>query len=327
VNTKTYLITGSSGFVGGALTKRLLRSRERVVTLVRDGEPPTLSNLPKPEIVRGDVEDLRTLERVIAEYQPDTIFHLAAQAIVGTSKRDPYGTLETNVRGTYAMLEAFRRQRKSKKDVLVIASSDKAYGDTKILANDKPFEERLPYREGDPLQGRGIYDVSKSCCDMIAQSYAEEFALNVGIVRAGNIYGPGDTDMTRIIPSMMESIRLGYDPVILSDGTPVRDYLYIDDAVDAYIQLGSKLEYDPRGQSAFNFAGGEPISVIDLVNFTLELLDKKHLRPDVRGSRRGEIQHQVLDTSAARQIMGWKPHVNLAAGLKKTWDALTWEKK
>ncbi len=306
----TYLITGSSGFVGGALARYLLRLvGTRVVALERDEQSPIGC-----DVVRGDVTDLRTLERAIAEHQPDVIFHLAAQAIVGTARRDPYGTMETNVRGTYAMLEAFRRQKKPGSR-LIIASSDKAYGETRTDTDGMV----LSYRENDPLEGRGIYDVSKSCCDLIAQSYAREYGLMVGIVRAGNIYGPGDRDMTRIIPSIMEDIRVGRDPIIMSDGSPVRDYLYIDDAVQAYMKVEEHLQY-ARDARAFNFAGGEPVSVLELVNLMLQITNKTYLKPKILGSRRDEIQHQVLNTADAR-AMGWIPRVNLHTGLMKTWVA------
>lgn len=306
------LVTGATGFVGGRLAVRLLERGDQVVTLCRDGDPPAGC-----EVVRGELEDLRTCERAINEHQPDMIFHLAAQAIVPHAKRDPFSTLETNVRGTYNLLEAYRRHRKHR-STLVVASSDKAYGELRERA----------YYEDDPLAGRGPYDVSKSCTDLIAQSYAFEYHIPIGVVRAGNIYGPGDSDKTRIIPTIVDSLTKGNPVEILSDGSPIRDYIWIDDVVDGYLRTASYVSpisgaRDAEWPFCVNLAGGEPVSVLDLVRIATEewkaLRDLSHYYdPVIKGTRTGEINTQILSTSRARAKLGWRPSVPLREGLRRT---------
>lgn len=297
----TVLVTGATGFVGGRLATRLLQQGNRVVALCRDGDPPKGC-----EVVRGDIEDLHTCERAMVEYEPTRIYHLAAQAIVRHAKRDPYATMETNIRGTYSMLEAYRRHYPGPSS-MVVASSDKAYGELDVGSK---------YTEDTRLHGRGPYDVSKSCADLIAQSYAREYSLPIGIVRAGNIYGPGDTDMTRIIPSAVAAIRNWKSPEILSDGTPVRDYIWIDDVVDGYLKVADHAAVHDMCQ--FNLSGGEPISVSRLIQLLIEVSDNRVGMPVPADVRRSEIHYQVLDTSLARKVLGWAPKVTLRDGLWRT---------
>ncbi len=307
-----YVITGATGFVGGALARSLLNERHTVTALVRDGSAPVGCR-----VIRGELEDIRTMERIIVESRPDGVFHLAAQAIVGTAKREPFNTFESNVRGTYNLLEAVRRHDNSVP--IVVASSDKAYGETRVYADG-----RAPYEEGDALNGRGFYDCSKSCTDLIAQSYAHS-GMHVAVVRAGNIYGPGDADMSRIVPSIVDDLISNRVLNITSDGSPVRDYLYIDDAVSAY---RSVMSYLGGGQfcahTAFNFAGGEPVSVLQLVERVKDVaadIDFGRygvINHTVLGQRTGEIHHQTLDCSKAKSTLNWHPTTDLVEGLRQT---------
>ncbi len=315
------VITGTTGFVGSALASRLIYNGIRVIALCRDGEPPTGC-----EIVRGELEDLRTCERLISEYRPDSVFHLAAQAMVGVAKRDPFNTFEANVRGTYNLLEAFRRH-KTENAVMIVASSDKAYGN--IPYQDNPFPAARQYHEDDPLEGRGPYDCSKSCADLITQSYEIEYNLNIAIARCGNIYGPGDKERTRIVPSIVDDIINARAPLIQSDGKPVRDYLYIDDAVDAYLSIEKYLKTRPafinplRG-TAFNFSGNNPKRVLEVV-FKLTHIAKDlgiyHKPYEILGGRSKEIYWQDLNTRNANEILKWFPLVSLDRGLRLTLEA------
>jgi CDP-glucose 4,6-dehydratase len=314
----TVVVTGASGFIGGALTRSLLGLSHRVVTLCRDGEV----DVPGRDVVRGELEDLRACERLINEHQPCAVFHLAAQAMVQRAQRDPWATMESNVRGTYNLLEAFRRHA-PQGAIFVMASSDKAYGE---------IRGGRSYHEDDPLEGRGPYDCSKSCADLIAQSYALEYGLKLGIVRAGNVYGPGDTDSSRIVPSLVADLMANRDPTIMSDGTPVRDYLYITDAIAGYLSLWRHLDsleagVAGRGALAVNLSGGEPISVEDLAWTAIKVREglerqrhpghePKVLRPNILGVRRGEISRQVLDCSFAKRELKWEPAVDLDTGLR-----------
>lgn len=302
------LVTGASGFLGRHLVDLLRTRGHEVWAVVHDAD---VGSGPQTPVIRGSVDDLHCCERAVVESQADVVFHLAAQAIVPHARRDPFNTLEANVRGTYSLLEAFRRYRMSHA-IAVIASSDKAYGE--------PGPDGV-YHEVSPLRGRGPYDVSKSCADLIAQAYALEFGLPIGIVRAGNIYGPGDVDMTRIVPCVASAIARGCGPELTSDGTPVRDYLYVSDAVSAYELLAEHVMCSGGGPQAFNFSGGEPISVLGLAETAIRVGHGDHaLTPVVRGTRTGEIQSQVLDSSRARKTLGWHPQVKLEMGLRNTID-------
>lgn len=304
------LITGATGLVGGWLVSRLLESGAAVVCVVRDWVPR--SELVQSRLIehvtvaRGDVRDQQQLERLLGEYEIDTVIHLAAQTIVGIANRNPVSTFETNIGGTWALLEACRRSPSVRQ--IVLASSDKAYGD----------HERLPYDEDTPLQGRHPYDVSKSCADLIAQAYATTYDLPVAITRCGNFYGGGDLNWNRIVPGTIRSVLRGQRPVIRSDGLYIRDYFYVEDGAAAYMLLAERLAADPslRGQ-AFNFSNETQMTVLELVQRILTLMGSD-LEPDVRNEATNEILRQQLSAARARELLGWRPLFTLDEGLRKT---------
>lgn len=304
------LVTGATGLVGGWTVRRLLSLGADVVTIVRDWVPQAELNISglhlKTNTVRGDVCDQSLVERVLGEYEVDTVIHLAAQTIVGIANRNPISTFETNIAGTWRLLEACRRSPSVRQ--IVLASSDKAYGDQSVL----------PYNEETPLQGKHPYDVSKSAADLIAQSYAESFNLPIVISRCGNFYGGGDLNWSRIVPGTIRSVLRGDRPLIRSNGQLVRDYFYVEDGAAAYTTLAEKLAADPtlRGH-AFNFANEDRLTVIELVRRILSLMDSK-LEPLVRDQASNEIQCQYLDSGKARKLLGWRPNYSLEEGLSRT---------
>ncbi len=254
---KTCLVTGATGFLGGSLVARLLDEGAEVVALVRDMVPQSRFHAgdlaARAKVVRGQLEDYELIEHAINEYAVDTVFHLAAQAIVGVANRNPMSTFESNIKGTWVLLEACRRVPTIER--VIVASSDKAYGD----------HDMLPYQEDFALQGRHPYDVSKSCADLIALSYAATYKLPVSITRCGNLFGPGDLNVNRIVPGTCLSIVDGERPVIRSDGSPVRDYVFVEDIVSGYLKLGEHMGDDAVVGRAFNFGTGDPVSALDLV--------------------------------------------------------------
>ena len=304
------LVTGATGLVGAWLTRCLTEAGADVVCLVRDWVPQSelvrAHTIEQVKVVRGDVRDRDLLERAIGEYEIDTIFHLAAQTIVGTANRNPVSTFESNIQGTWNLLEACRRSPGVR--AIVIASSDKAYGD----------QEELPYSEEAPLQGRHPYDVSKSCADLIAQAYAETYGQPVAVTRCGNFYGGGDLNWNRLIPGTIRSALKNERPVIRSDGTLIRDYFYVEDGAAAYMQLAEALHARPelRGE-AFNFSNEIQVDVLTLTHKILERM-KSSLQPDVRAEARNEIQHQWLSAAKARKMLGWSPAFTLDEGLDRT---------
>lgn len=310
------LVTGATGLVGGWLVRRLLGAETDVVCLIRDWIPQSELNssgmLDRVKLVRGDVRDQRLLERVLGEHEIDTVIHLAAQTIVPVANRNPVSTLETNVAGTWALLEAARRSPTVKQ--IVFASSDKAYGD----------QTKLPYNETMPLQGRHPYDVSKSAADLIAQAFAVTYGLPVAITRCGNFYGGGDLNWSRIVPATIRSVLRGQRPVIRSDGTYVRDYFYVEDGAAAYTFLAECLAGD-RGLAgqAFNFSTEQPITVLDLARLILRLMGSD-LEPDVRSEATNEIPCQHLSSEKARTQLGWVPEFKLEDGLERT---IAWYRK
>ena len=306
------LVTGATGLLGGWLVRRLLEAEADVVCLVRDWVPQSefvrarLNDRVK--VVTGDVRSQSLLERVLGEYEIDTVIHLAAQTIVSIANRNPVSTLETNIAGTWATLEACRRSSSVKQ--IVVASSDKAYGEHK----------QLPYNEDAPLVGRHPYDVSKSCADLIAQSYAVTYSLPVAITRSGNFYGGGDLNWNRLVPGTIRSVLRGKRPVIRSDGKFVRDYLYVDDGAAANMLLAERLASDKTliGQ-AFNFSNESQATVLEVVERILKLM-RSELEPEVRNEAVNEIREQYLNAQKARQILGWKPLFTLDEGLRHTID-------
>lgn len=305
-------VTGATGLVGSWLVKSLIAAGADVVCLVRDWVPQSelvrANYLEHVTTVRGELRDQATLERVLGEYEIDTVIHLAAQTIVGVANRNPVSTFESNIGGTWSLLEACRRSPQVKQ--IVIASSDKAYGS----------QEALPYTENTPLNGEHPYDVSKSCADLIAKSYANVYDLPVVITRCGNFYGGGDLNWNRIVPGMIRSVLRGNQPEIRSDGTYVRDYFYVEDGAAAYMLLAEKLAADRSliGE-AFNFSNEAQITVSELTTMILSLMNSDFV-PIVRGEATNEIKHQYLSAEKARRILGWSPRFTLEEGLTKTID-------
>ena len=307
---RSVLVTGCTGLLGNWLVAELLERGALVTGLVRDLIPQ--SRLYAGEwykqinIVRGCVEDLPTVERAINEYEIDTVFHLAAQTIVGVANREPLATFETNIKGTWNILEACRRIGGVSR--IVIASSDKAYGDQLVL----------PYSETTPLQGEHPYDVSKSCADLISRTYYVSYGLPVCITRCGNFYGGGDLNFNRIVPSTIRSALRDKPVVIRSDGTFIRDYFYAKDGVLAYLHLAEQMDRKEILGEAFNFSNELQISVRGMVDHVLRLMGKSHLEPVVLNRAKNEIKHQYLSADKARKMLGWESKYPLEEGLKET---------
>jgi CDP-glucose 4,6-dehydratase len=305
-------VTGATGLVGGCLVGRLLEAGADVVCLVRDWVPrcelARSGMLERVKVVRGDICDEALLERALGEYEIHTVFHLAAQTIVGIANRNPISTFEANIRGTWATLEASRRTRTVKQ--IVLASSDKAYGD----------QEVLPYDELMPLKGSHPYDVSKSCADLVAQTYAASYGLPVVITRCGNFYGGGDLNWNRIVPGTIRSVLRGQRPLVRSDGRSIRDYFYVEDGADAYMLLAEALARRPElAGEAFNFSNELQVTVLDLVGTILDLM-RSDLEPDVRNEASNEIAHQYLSAEKVRRELKWAPSFSLEEGLRRTID-------
>lgn len=303
-------VTGATGLVGSWLVPQLAAAGADVVCLMRDWVPQSelirTGTLERVKVVRGDVREREILERSLGEYEIDTVIHLAAQTVVTIANRNPISTFESNISGTWNLLEACRRSSKVRQ--IVVASSDKAYGD----------RTEFPYREESPLQGQHPYDVSKSCADLIAHMYAVSYDLPVAITRCGNFYGGGDLNWNRIIPGTIRSILRGQNPIIRSDGEYVRDYFYVEDGAAAYMYLAEKLAMNPdlKGE-AFNFSNEEPLTVSEIVEKILSLMGSR-LQPEIRNEVTNEIRSQSLSAEKARRHLGWKPLFDLEQGLKRT---------
>ena len=303
-------VTGATGLVGGWLVKRLIEAGADVVCLVRDWVPQSelaRSGLfDRVKVARGELKDQLEIERVLGEYEIDTVIHLAAQTIVGVANRNPVSTFESNIAGTWSLLEACRRSPRVKQ--IVAASSDKAYGS----------QEKLPYTEETPLTGEHPYDVSKSCSDLIAASYAKVYDSPVVITRCGNFYGGGDLNWNRIVPGTIRSIIRGKEPEIRSDGTFIRDYFYVEDGAVMYMMLAEKLAADPSlAGEAFNFSNEIQVTVLDLTERILGRMGSD-LKPVIRNEASNEIKHQYLSAEKARTRLGWKPLFDLDGGLDRT---------
>lgn len=303
-------VTGATGLVGGWLVHRLVEAGADVVCLVRDWVPQSelvrARLIESVKVVRGDVRDQALLEMTLGEYEISTVIHLAAQTIVTIANRNPISTFETNIGGTWALLEACRRSPTVKQ--IVLASSDKAYGD----------HDSLPYDELTPLQGRHPYDVSKSCADLIAQAYAKTYDLPLAVTRCGNFYGGGDLNWNRIVPGTIRSVLRGNRPIIRSDGQYIRDYFYVEDGAAAYMLLAEKLGENRNlfGQ-AFNFSNEMQVTVLELVEKILAIMNSAYA-PDVRSEATNEIRHQYLTAAKARRDLKWQPLFTLDEGLRRT---------
>lgn len=312
---KVVLVTGITGLVGSSLGARLVKLGAKVIGIVRDEVPESnfyrLGLDQKTTVVRGDLQDFSVAERTINEYSVEIVYHLAAQTIVGTANRSPLSTFRTNIQGTWNILEACRG--KSHLQAFIMASSDKAYGTHK----------KLPYREDFPLQPQYPYDVSKACADHIARCYHITYGLPVVVTRFANMYGPGDVNFSRIIPDTLRNVLQNKNPILRSDGTPQRDYLYVEDAVDVYLLLAENIGLT-KGD-VFNAGHNRPVSVLKVVQTIIRLSGKKNLRPQIlgKGSLNGEIDRQWLDSSKIKKLLNWEPKVKLEEGLRKT---LEWYK-
>ena len=313
---RTVLVTGAQGFVGSWLAERLLDEGARVVALRRDVEPDARFRSEGIEercvIAQAGLVDYEAVMRVLNEHDVTAVFHLAAQTIVGTANRSPLSTFDANIRGTYLLLEACRAAGVVGKrlDAIVVASSDKAYGS----------HAQLPYREDFPLLAAYPYDVSKACTDMLARSYAVTYGLPVAVTRLANVYGGGDLNWSRVVPDTARALAAGDRPVIRSDGTPERDYLYIEDAVEAYLAVAASLEDEEMAGRAWNAGCGRPVAVLEIVE-RLTRAAGKDLQPDIEGAGtpHGEIDRQWLDSTAIREELGWAPRVDLDSGLALAW--------
>jgi CDP-glucose 4,6-dehydratase len=304
------LVTGAYGLLGSWLSKTLVDAGVHTTVLRRDEPPGSALVLEGTEarctVVHGDVTDADLMRRVIGEHEVDTVFHLAAQTIVGTANRSPSSTFETNVRGTWTVLEACREHRVAR---VLVASSDKAYGS----------HEALPYREDHALLARNPYDVSKACADLIARSYWHAFGLPVAVTRFANLYGGGDLNRSRLIPEAVTAVLAGDAPAIRSDGSPERDFLYVEDAVAAYLAIARALDDGRARGEAYNAGGGSPVSVRDVVSLVCRIAGAS-VEPKVwgTGTPAGEIDRQFVDSRKLRELTGWEPRVGLEEGLRRT---------
>lgn len=303
-------VTGCTGLVGSWTVKGLLERGAHVIGLIRDqvhGSELVATGMVKAiDVVHGSVADFPLLERALAEYEVQTIIHLAAQTIVGIADRCPLGTFETNIKGTWCLLEAARRCGTWPQ--VVVASSDKAYGD----------QANLPYTEESPLEGRFPYDASKSCTDILALSYHRTYELPVCVTRCGNFFGGGDLNWNRIVPGTIRSVVRGQRPVLRSDGSNLRDYFYVEEGAAAYLHLAERMAHDPAVVGhAFNFSTETPTSVIELVRLILKLMHSD-LQPDIQASARHEIRHQFLAADKARRLLDWRPTFSLEDALRAT---------
>ncbi|MFN0178764.1 MAG: GDP-mannose 4,6-dehydratase [Gemmatimonadales bacterium] len=311
--SRNVLVTGGSGLLGSWMMQELARRGANVVCLLRDWVPASRLNteglIDQVTVVRGELEDRDLLLRAINEYEVEAVLHLGAQTIVGTASRSPISTFEANIRGTWNVLEACRECPKLIKRIIV-ASSDKAYGEHPVL----------PYTEDAPLIGRFPYDVSKSCADLITFSYWHTYRLPVAVTRCGNLFGGGDLNFNRLVPGTIRSALRDQRPVIRSDGSFVRDYFYVRDAVDAYLLLAERMDDPTFHGQAFNFGTETPMSVLEMVAAILKRMGKTHLEPIILNEASHEISRQYLDCAKARSMMDWKPAFTLQQGLDESID-------
>jgi len=304
-------VTGATGLLGSALVEELVALGADVTCLVRDWVPSSRllrsATATSTNVVGGDLQDLDLLIRALNEYEIETVFHLGAQTIVGTASRSPLSTFESNIRGTWNVLEACRQNARLIQRV-VVASSDKAYG----------MHERLPYTEETPLEGRFPYDASKSCADLIALSYFHTYRTPVAVTRCGNLWGPGDLNFNRLIPGTIRSALLGESPVIRSDGTYRRDYFFVRDAVNAYLTLAGAMTGGRFAGDAFNFGNEQPFTVLEVVEIILKTIGRTDLTPTILNEASAEIPNQFLNCAKAKRELGWAPRHTFESGLSET---------
>ncbi|MBI2598115.1 MAG: GDP-mannose 4,6-dehydratase [Candidatus Diapherotrites archaeon] len=313
---KKVFITGADGFIGSWVAKELVEKKAKVVALVRDLKPGLGFDLhglrDRITIVNGDLADLKVLQRALNEYEIDSVFHIAAQAIVGIANKSPLSTFESNIKGTWNILEACRLNDSIQR--IVVASSDKAYG----------AQKQLPYTEESPLLGIYPYDASKACADILARSYFATYGLPVAVTRNANTFGGGDMNFSRIIPDAIKCLIDGKKFAIRSDGTPERDYMYVKDASNAYLALGKALDRKELHGEAFNFGTERPVSVVELFKKISSLMGKPNEQPEILGQARNEIDTQYLSISKAKKLLGWQPKYSLEKGLMET---IEWYRK
>ena len=310
---KQLFITGCTGLLGSWLTAELAQHGASVLGLIHSDPSHSLlaymGVLPQVTTVPGDIRDFATLSQILADNPVDIIFHLAAQTQVGIANSDPMTTFDTNIKGTWTLLEAARCQPQP--PGLIIASSDKAYGE----------QTQLPYDENTPLLGQHPYDVSKACADLIAHTYAHTYNLPVAIARCANLYGGGDLNWRRIVPGTTRSVLQGERPIVRSDGTAKRNYIYVQDAVRGILSLGQNLPRpDVRGQ-AFNFGAASATTALDMIQTIITLSPHPHLQPTILNEAENEIQEQHLNSCKAKKLLDWQPRYSLADGLRQT---LSW---
>jgi len=307
---KNVLITGATGIVGYWLTSYLYDIGAEITIYMRDFVPKSSliksSIFGKINIVSGQLEDYLNIKRALNEYEIDTVFHLGAQTIVKTANRSPLGTFNSNIKGTWNVLEACRLSELVKN--IIVASSDKAYGSS----------DTLPYTEDMPLVGEHPYDVSKSCSDLIAQSYAKTYRMSIGIARCGNIYGGNDLNFNRIVPETIKSFLHNQRPIIRSDGTFKRDYIYVKDVVNSYTVIAENLHKKEIMGQSFNFGNDIPLKVLEIVKVIQKLMGKGNLKPKILNIAKGEIKDQYLNSKKAHKLLKWQPQYTLEQGLRET---------
>ena len=309
-DSKRVFVTGADGFIGSWLAKTLVEKGADVFVVIRDIKRTCGLDLlkirNKVEVIHGDIIDLACMERIMNEKEIDSVFHLAAQALVGVANKSPISTFESNIKGTWNVLEACRLNKNVKR--IVVASSDKSYG----------IQKELPYTEDSPLLGIYPYDASKACADILARSYALTYGLPIAITRNANTYGGADLNFSRLVPDAICSLLKGKQFVIRSDGTLERDYMYVKDAVNGYLTLAQNLDKEEIKGQAFNFGTGEPISVIELYVKIAELMGKKDAKPKILGEAKNEIDKQFLSIEKVKKAFNWLPKYSLEQGLKET---------